>query len=175
MASTLIVEDGTGIADADAYDSLANCEAFNAAYFGDHLTGSDAVRDAAIRRASAYLNSLSWKGTRTHGRDQGLAWPRTGVTDGEGVAIADNVVPKEVKEATHLLARVTFSNPTALEPNTTFASDRIKAERVGPLATEYAVGARDLDDFRTQVSGAMDRIKGLLTETNGNIVFLERA
>ena len=173
----LIVEDGSNVSGSDSYTTVEECEDFTLHYFGENLAGSPDVKNAAIRRATAHLNSYSWKGKRTHGRAQSLAWPRTGVTDTDGNTIADDEIPVEIKEAMHLFARATFSSTDALEPNATFASDRVVAEAVGPLSTQYAAPAKDIDDFVMVVKGAVDRITQFLVTSEGNLTttFLERA
>src|ERR1700758_2726969 len=101
----LVVEDGTGLADADAFFDMDYMDAYATAH---DLTGwLDGPGDgqAAIRRATTYLcNSWPWKGFRLKGRDQALAWPRTEVTDGEDNIVASDSVPAEIIQATAELA-----------------------------------------------------------------------
>jgi len=161
MASTLTIEDGTGVPGADAYDTLANCSAFAAEFYGAHLPGSDAVKDAAIRRAVKYLDNLPWKGLRTHGRDQELAWPRTGVVDPEGHSIGSEEIPREVKFAQHRLARAEFQTPGILDAEFV-PGQSVKREKVGELEVEYNSPAVTREAARATVAMAMDEIDGLL-------------
>lgn len=181
MASTLIVEDGTGVAGADSFVTLEECTAWSEKYYGHALTGSDAVKDAALRRAAAWLSTYlanassiagfagkyKWKGERTFGRGQSLAWPRTGVTDAEGIEIGSNEIPEEVKTAQHILARVEFQSPGILTPDINL-SKIVQREKVGPLERSYfgapsATGATsELASFRPEITAAIDTLKGLL-------------
>lgn len=160
----LTVENGTGIAGADAYADVASCSAYAVNFYGSSLAGSPADKEAAIRRAFAYLSTLPWKGVRTHGRDQGGAWPRTGVTDSEGYAIADNVVPGEVIAAQHELARAEFQSPGILTPSATKAKAAVSMEKVDVIQVEYDTDnlTGTIDDVRPTITAAMDKIKGLL-------------
>ena len=54
----LIVETGAGIANAECYADVAACTAYATAFYGASLNGSPADKEAAIRRATAYLNGL---------------------------------------------------------------------------------------------------------------------
>lgn len=80
MASTLIVEDGSGVVNADSYVSSANADAYHSA-FGNAAWASatDPQKDAALRSATQYLDSrYRFKGVRkTYA--QALMWPRSSV------------------------------------------------------------------------------------------------
>src|SRR4051812_4464605 len=82
---SLILEDGTGLANADTFASLAAFEAYWDQRGFDYSSYDDDAIEAALRRASSYLsNSFSWAGYRVKGRAQALAWPRFDVVDSEG-------------------------------------------------------------------------------------------
>lgn len=160
----LTIEDGTGIAGADAYADVTACSAYAVNYYGSSLSGSPADKEAAIRRAAAYLSTLPWKGTRAHGRDQGLAWPRDGVTDCEGYPIASNVVPGEVVAAQHELARAEFQSPGVLTPSASKAKAVVSMEKVDVIQVQYDTDnlTGTIDDIRPTVTAAMDKIKCFL-------------
>lgn len=116
----LIVEDGTGRTNADAYVSVAEADAYfttrNTAWAG---YANDA-REAAIRFATSWIDDTYlglWKGARVM-EFQALAWPRDnspGYTlmwqrgaypkaqgylyDLDGFPVMPNVVPRAVKRA----------------------------------------------------------------------------
>lgn len=176
----LVIENGSGVPGADSWVTVAECEAWHLKYSGHALSGSPADKEAAIRRATLFLttyfaesSSLSgfgnryiWKGVKTFGRGQTLAWPRTGVEDGEGNEIGANEIPEEVKIAVHVLAKIEFQNPGALTPTVTM-TEAVRREQVGPLSVEY-FGATTpgegllVTDFRPEVTQAIDALKGLL-------------
>lgn len=85
----LIVEDGTGKADAEAYVSVADCTTYAAAH-GLTFTGDEPAKEARIRRATQYLDAqYTFKG-EPQTDTQALAWPRT---------VAPGVVPREIVSA----------------------------------------------------------------------------
>ena len=158
----LIVENGTNVANADCYADVAACSAWAVAYYGSSLNGNNADKEAAIRRAVAYLDSLPWKGARTYGRAQPLAWPRTGITE-----IGANEIPREVIFAQHVLARAEFQSPGVLTPSASRLG--VKREKVDVLEVEYdtSTATGSIEDARTIVTMAMDRLAGLLTRRIG--------
>lgn len=164
----LTVEDGTNVAGADAYSSVADCSAWAVLYYGAALAGSPADKEAAIRRAVAYLDGLKWKGIRTHGRDQSLAWPRDGVTDCEGLAIASDEIPDEVIFAQHTLARVEFLSPGALSPSVSLGGV-VKREKVDVIEVEYDTARMqgNAQEMRPIITMAMDKIACLLAVQPG--------
>lgn len=181
MASTLIVEDGTGVAGADSFVTLAECQQWSEDFYGHQLTGNDAVKDAALRRAAAWLSTYlanassiagfagkyKWKGERTFGRGQSLAWPRTGAFDAEDIEIGANEIPEEVKTAQHILARIEFQSPGILTPDVNLSQIK-QREKVGPLEVSYfgapssSAGVADISSFRPEITAAIDTLKGLL-------------
>jgi len=165
----LIIENGTNVAGAEAYADVTACSAWATAFYGHALTGSTADKEAAIRRAVAYMDSLSWKGTRTHGRGQSLAWPRSGVTDCEGLSIASNAIPPEVIYAQHVFARVEFQSPGILSPSVSLGAV-VKREKVDVIEQEFDTSRMQgtVDELRTIVTGAMDRIGCLLAYKPGD-------
>lgn len=116
----LIVEDGTGRTNADAYVSVAEADAYFATRNTAWAGYTNDAREAAIRFATSWLDDtyLSlWKGFRVL-ESQALAWPRDnspGYTlmwqrgtypkaqgylyDLDGFPIMPNTVPRAVKRA----------------------------------------------------------------------------
>lgn len=76
---TLIVEDGTGLATAESYVSVAYCDAYAAANGKTAWTGTDAAKEVALRKATQYLDSVyCWKSSPINPFVQALQWPRVG-------------------------------------------------------------------------------------------------
>lgn len=152
----LLVEDGSGIAGAESYASVATASAYwakrpqdpNAALWA---AAADLVgkQDGALREAAAYLDATygaSYLGSRQT-LEQGLLWPRvdraTGddqpLIDGDGLPIAG--LPAVIVTATIELAARAATSPLA--PDAT-SQGWIKREKVGPLEVEYgAAGPQD--------------------------------
>ena len=117
----------------------------------------------AIARASRYLNTLSWQGIRTNGRDQADQWPRTSVVDSDGYAVDGTAIPREVEEAANLLAIAEAASPGALQPNVTL-DNRVVEETIGPLSFKYD-RASGPGAAREVVLAASDLLRPFLTNT----------
>lgn len=161
----LTVEDGTGVSDADALVTLAEFRSWLTAYGG--TAGTDADDEAAIRRASSWLSSyFRWNGSRTNGRDQGLALPRTDLKDCDGNSIPSNEIPIEVKRATFVAARFEQSTPFGLTPEVT-PTGTAKREKVGPLEVEYRdpeyKGLSNIDNARPVLAQVEDYLRCMVS------------
>ena len=165
----LKTEDGTGVADADAFVDRTFADTF----LGDRsftLWGeaTEEDRDAAIRRATAWLsNYYRWKGSRVKARQQALAWPRSGVRDGGGHTVPDDAVPVELQHATCLAALFELGNPGGLTPSLA-PNEQLKREKIGPLEFAYRDTSRPendmsgIDSSRPVVSAVQDLVRGLV-------------
>lgn len=101
----------------------------------------DGEFEQALVRGSLYIDGTyrdRFPGTRTDGRAQPLAWPRTDATDAECEEIPDDEVPVEIERATYEAAWREFTSPGSLTPDYV-ASERTKSESVGPISVTYAV------------------------------------
>lgn len=134
----LIVEDGTGKADAESYlsvtDFVAYCDARGLGHGGHGH--NDTNREIALRNATAYVDTISrYKGQRLVAA-QALEFPREALYDWSGHPVTG--VPKRVKDACAELAS------RALDESLYQDLDRgglIKSESVGPISTTYVDGA----------------------------------
>lgn len=132
----LIVENGTGLATANSYVSLVNADA----YFEDRgitaWTGTDALKEAALIRATFALDGLygsKWYGDRSTS-EQALDWPRTNAWDKDGYGLTG--VPSKVAYACCEAAMLELTTPGAL----TLAQPRgglVQSESVGPVSISY--------------------------------------
>ena len=90
-----------GAADANSYATVLEAEAHIATltFAKGWPTSNDGI-EAVLRQAFTKINTLSLKGTRAASEeDQAGAFPRVGLYDRDGFAIASNVVPRAVKAA----------------------------------------------------------------------------
>lgn len=155
-----------GSASADAFVSVADCDTYCEAHGLTDWTGAASSppddKEAAIRRATAFLsNAFSWKGTRTNGRSQALAWPRTDVEDAEGETVPDDEVPVEIVQACCHVAAAEVATPGVMNPAVNL-TERVKSERVGPIAVEYASVPNQAELARPVLLVVNDLIGGLL-------------
>ena len=125
---------------SDTYGTLAEATAyFEARGEAASWTGTDAVKEAALRKGATYLDNLyrsKWKGLRVN-RDQARAWPRSYAIDSDGYSVIADTIPAEVKNAQFEAAKLVISGVT-LEATIDRA---VKSERIGELAVEYMDGA----------------------------------
>lgn len=161
----LTVETGTGSSSADALDSLANVDAYHTARGNAAWTGTDALKEAAIRRATAFLSSaFSWQGLRTHGRDQALAWPRSGVVDREGYGIVSDTIPIEIRQALAEIALRELVTPGSMTPD--FAANELaKREKVGEIEIEYALANLTAEAARPVLLVVKDLVGQFMAKT----------
>lgn len=137
---SLIVEDGTARADAEAYASVAEADSYHSKRGNDlWATMTTAEKEEALRRSADYMVAnwrFSWLGMRVD-MHQALDWPRwdVPVTDGGpygGWFILNTVVPTEVKNAN---AELAFSAAQGdLDEN---LDQDLKAVKVGPIAIDF--------------------------------------
>lgn len=125
------------------YGSVADADAYHAARGNDGWTGSPEGKQAALLRASVYIDGRYRKefpGSKVGGRAQAREWPRKGAVDYEGHPISSDSVPIEVEQATYEAAARELAEPGSLSPDYVPAG-LVKRETIGPLTTEYAIPA----------------------------------
>lgn len=130
---TIIVEDGTGLADAESYASVAYADAYFSSRNVSNWDGSDAHKEGLLRIATEYIDSVfgqRFKGTRNT-ITQALQWPRDGVSV-DGFDLDSDVIPVNLMRATCEIAMQ--ANHTDLLPNLEQAVIR---EKVDVLEVEY--------------------------------------
>lgn len=164
---SLTCEDGTGVIGADSYASLAQASSYwsyrtqspNASLWSG---STDAVREGALREATAYLDStwnslfIGSKKTST----QGLLWPRVSRTvlnpaDYDTIAdmeaaqaetdqpligkdgLALSALPIQIIQATIELSARAITNPLAKDKG---EEGWLKRRKVGPIEREWGSG-----------------------------------
>lgn len=183
MPTTLIVEDGSVVANANAFVSLETANTYHTLRGNATWTGTDAAKEAAIIKATFYLDRLRWKGLKT-GVDNPLAWPRygentegwngivspdspyVGVIDEDGYNVGTSTVPMKVKDACCEMA-LRFLTGADPEPDLD-RGGRIKMLQVDVLRTEYESGAPAAPTYTV-----VDRLlRGLLRSSSTNVLQL---
>lgn len=172
-----------GAADADSYASLAEATAyFTTARGVSTWTGTDTVKENALRKATTYLDNQyrdRWVGVRV-AETQALAWPRadgyrawtTPLLDSDGFDISTTTVPTRVKNAC-LEAALLALTGVSLEPRLA-RGGMVKSKQVGPLSVTYMDGASTIDRL-TVVEGLLrGLVKSVPGSSSGNVK-LERA
>jgi len=156
----LIIEDGTGVASADSYATRAGYITFASDYYGETVADEDAS-DSPLRRAAAYLDGLRWKGSRTLGRSQELAWPRADMVDCDGNSIDDDAIPSELILAQYELARAEDASPGVLSPQGSLRDSVVNKEKVDVIEVGYDTSrlAPGLEAAQVIVDAAIRRIR----------------
>jgi len=165
---TLIVEDGTGLSNADALVSLDYCDAYHSDRGNSTWAGTDTVKEQAIRRASTFLSrGFRWKGRQLNGRAQAFPWPRSGVVDDEGYAVAGDAVPDEIEKAVAEAALRELAEAGSLTPDYTPA-ERVKSERVDVISVTYDLSRTDAESVRPVMLIVNDLVSGLIEGGGGS-------
>jgi hypothetical protein len=130
----LIVEDGTGLANAESYASVAEFKAYHANIGNDVTLIADTTIEQLLRRATQYMVAVyrqRWQGRRTLST-QALDFPRYDVVV-DGYSVLSNIVPLEVKNACCELA-LKANSATLLEDKT----QTVIREKVDVIEVEYS-------------------------------------
>lgn len=93
------VEDGTGLSNSNAYASVEYVDSYHADRGNTKWTGTTAVKQAAIIRATDYVDKRFrklFRGTKASD-GQALQWPRTNATSDNGFWIQQ--IPTALKKA----------------------------------------------------------------------------
>lgn len=160
------------------YGTISDANAYHTARGNAGWTGSNEAKEAALQRATDYIDGRyrvqtaagcwvsMFRGKRTAGRAQGLEWPRTGATDSEGNEIPDDEVPVEVEHATYEAALLELTSPGSLSP-VFVAAQQVTREKVGPIEVAYsdAQGDGAMPPNRPVVPAIDDILAGLICNT----------
>jgi len=147
---TITVEDGSIVAGANSYVSLADAWDYAQAR-GVTLPTDDAEIEALIIRAMDYLESFDgrFKGDRVE-RDQPLSWPRDGVLI-EAWPWRSDEIPRQVLNAQLALIIEIQNGEDPFNPSR--ATLPVVRERIeGAVEVEYANPGQSLKVSKTQAS-----------------------
>ena len=147
----LIIENGTGVANADSFITVAQFDAYSLAYLDHAETGSNATKESALRRAWLYMKSLPWK--------EEYPWPTLG-----------GAIPNDVKLAQSILAHYEKANRNGLAPSVVPGQQKV-LNRVGEIGWSVTASG-GVESQRANVLMADDLLKPYLA---GKSKFLARA
>lgn len=137
MAVTIIVEDGTIVANANSYIDQATAREY-AAQRGVTLSTDDDVVGAMIINSMDYIESFEceFAGERVS-TEQELSWPRQDAyLCGSDIPFPSDQIPKDLIKA-QCASVIVLSQGLVLMPNIQ-ATDYVTEETVGPITTKYA-------------------------------------
>lgn len=155
---SLIVEDGTVVAGAESYASVAAANVYhgNRGNVAWGALASDTVREQSLRKATDYMIEMyrpRWKGFRKMGT-QTLDWPRSfvylepfvrGVVGTYPFLVPDTIVPVEIINVCCELALK--SSVAELSPD---LGRKVVSVTVGPISTTYDKNSRESVAYRAQ-------------------------
>ncbi len=129
---TVIVEDGTGVANANSY--IAEVMLTDWATARGLSLGTALTPENLIHQSMDYLEGLDYQGSKTS-ESQSLSWPRSGVTV-NGVSIADNLIPVQLITSQLQLCYQISQGNNPLETT----GQAVKKEKVDSIEVEYQDG-----------------------------------
>lgn len=144
MATTFVVEDGSGLSNSNALISVSEADQITENY-GNDSDWSGATNDDkedAIRQATRYMNyHYKWNGYKSVDT-QACQWPRIYIYDEDDYAIDSDVIPDRVKEACAYLALKVVKGDTLLPDFDDESKVKREKKVIGPLTTEkeYVLG-----------------------------------
>ena len=166
---SLVVENGSGLSNAESYVFVVDCDAYHVAH-GNTPTGITVTdKEIALRLATQYLEARyvgQWIGTRINST-MSLSWPRFNAEDPDGYWIESNIIPQRLKDATCELALRKIQGDTLVadisEPGTVSA----ESVTVGPISTSTSyTGGKS----QTKQYSIVDRLIGPLIESGSRLV-----
>jgi len=125
----------------DVYGTEAGFKAYMAGRIGadDYDDAISNDRKKAMVSATRWLDRQNWDGLRTDpDTPQALEWPRTGLTNKDGEALDDSVVPTDVEEASYELALVLLGDDDQQDAVST--GSNIKRVQAGEAQVEWFKG-----------------------------------
>lgn len=133
----LIIENGTIVANANSYVSIAVLNDYLLS-IGVTTTASDAVKESYLILAMQYLEALrnKFKGSKVSSL-QTLQWPRQYVQI-DGFDLAITTIPTElIKAQCQLVVEQIKGNPLFPASKTVVAQGSVIEETIGPMTTKY--------------------------------------
>lgn len=161
---SLVVEDGTAKANAESYCSVADADTYNAAVGNASWAATvTATKEAALRKATRYIDgTYTFSGFKQTG-EQALQWPRIGA-ERSGWLINEGSVPNQVRDA---CAELAFQSLTTDLAATGAPGGSVIREKVDVLEVEYTPGGSGLTIFRAAEQLLRDLV---LSRSNARIV-----
>lgn len=133
---SLIIEDGTGKADAESFATAAELVDY-AAKYGATIPADTPTQESILRRAALAMDGYTWKGCRTNG-EQALSWPRRDVEIDERTLPSDSI-PARIKSGQMALAAEIHNDDVNPVDQRTGAVTKERVE--GAVEVQYAAAS----------------------------------
>ncbi|MBK9496468.1 MAG: hypothetical protein IPO08_18575 [Xanthomonadales bacterium] len=136
MAFTFVVEDGTQVAGANSYVTTAYADDYfivDPNFYTTWTALTTTQKEYYLAWATRLLDQkVVWRGYR-YTDTQALRWPRSGAVDVDGIAIAVDAIPRQLKEATCEWVKWLYTN----DPTTGRDEDNLKRIVADVVEIEY--------------------------------------
>lgn len=142
----LVVEDGTGKADAESYNSLSEVTT-TLTKTGEETAwlalASDTIREQVARKVTRAMDTEHrFRGTKKK-QEQALEWPKVDAFDDDGWPYPDDSLPARLKQAHAVLCAAASVPGADLQPDQTepgaIESESISVGKIS-ISTTYAGG-----------------------------------
>lgn len=165
----LIVEDGSGLSTAESFASVAFANTYHTNRGNALWTGTDAVKEAALRKATDYIQAKyhdRWDGFRMTD-SQALDWPRDYVVRSSAltgtVYWPNNAVPNDVALATCILALKSLSEELMPDIDRSTIREKVDVieveyDRGAPIEKRFAEVDRLLTKFFNSMNGFVHKV-----------------
>lgn len=151
----LITENGTGLANAESYISVADADAYHAARSNAAWSSASTdSKEAALRKATSYIDARYVFSGFMASPSQALLWPRIGVVL-NGFNLVSNAIPVKVKNACAELALIALTESLTLAVE----SQAVESKTVGPISISYGQAR---NSGRKRYPAADDWLVGLI-------------
>ena len=155
------VEDGSAKVDANSYCTVEFADSYHTDRSHTGWTGSSGVKQAALIRATDYVDKRwgnLFRGYRKT-KEQALQWPRLGAYDNAGYAYTNpDDVPRKLRQAVAEYAlRALTEAQLAPDPSEASVGEMVlKREKVGPIEEETQYSAESAS--RSGLSGLVSAV-----------------
>ena len=159
----MVVEDGTGLTDANSYVSVVFADDYFTARGVSEWAalGTDEKKEQFLIKATDYIDSIfEWNGKREF-EHQALRFPRVGLRDYEGAEIKG--IPTCLKQAVCDAALI--ANGTELF-QTKSENGAVVSEKIGDLAFTYANGKGETVTSSTLYDSINTKLRGLFKDNS---------
>jgi len=150
--STFIVEDGSGVEDANAYIEISDADEIISNYgdSSDWSSATQAQKENAIREATRYLDlHYIWDGYKVY--EGILQWPRYEIYDEDDNYMAEDEIPDRILQAVSYLALKIMEGDTLLEDFQNEGEVKRTKDIVGPITEEREYVTGELPEKTYQV------------------------
>lgn len=160
---SIIVEDGSGISNANSYVSLVDARGV-LNLLGQDLNANDTTAEQEILNGMNYIESFRerYQGLKTN-NNQSLQWPRLGVLI-DNVPIDSDVIPQDLING-QVFAAYEFSQGNVLQP-TVDGRSRASAEVVNAVKVSYFdTGSIDGLSIYVRINDSLNPLFNIFTMT----------